>query len=65
MDHTCKNNPDRLCYIFGNVFLRNSQAKITVFVKKAYSDYFGVKLRDVDNPFATQVAVEVERLEEW
>ena len=46
MDQKGKNNPDRFCYICGNVLLLNSQAKVTDFVKKAYHDYFGVKLGD-------------------
>ena len=48
MNHKCKNNPGSLCYIYFNVVLLNRQAKITGFVKKAYRDYFGVKLGDQD-----------------
>ena len=55
MDHKCKNNPDRFCYICGNVVLPNHQAKIINFVKKAYHDYFGVKLGDQDKPFAPHI----------
>ena len=29
MDRMCKNNPDRFCYIYGNVVLSKSQVKIT------------------------------------
>ena len=46
MNPNCKNNPDRFCYICDNVVLPKYQAKITDFVKKAYRDYFGVKLMD-------------------
>ena len=55
MDRKYKNNPDIFCYICSNVVLPNHQTKITDFVKKAYYDYFGVKLRDQDKLFATHV----------
>ena len=44
MDHQCKNNADMFYYISGNVVLPDHQAKITDFLKKAYNEYFGVKL---------------------
>ena len=47
-----KNNPGRFCYISGNRVLPNSQTKITDFVKKAYHEYFGVKRRYQEKPFA-------------
>ena len=53
MGGKCKNNPDRFCYICGNVVLLNHQAKIINFVKKAYHSYFGVKLGDQDKLFAS------------
>ena len=67
MDHKCKNNPDRFCYIYVNVVLPKHQAKITDFVKKAICDYFGVKLRDQDKPFAPHVCCKtcVENLRDW
>ena len=45
----------------------NCQAKITDFVKKAYRDYFGVKLGDQDKPFAPHVCCKtrVENLNDW
>ena len=55
MDHKYKNNPDRFCYIWGNVVFPKYQAKNTDFVKKAYHDYFGVKVGDQDKTFALQV----------
>ena len=55
MDRNCKNNPDRVCYICGNVVLPNRQAKITDFMKKACHDYFGIKLGDRNKPFAPLV----------
>ena len=64
MDHKCKNNPDRFCYICGNVVLLNCLAKITDFVKKAYHYYFGVKLGDQDKPFTPHVCC-VVNLRDW
>ena len=52
MDRKCYNNPDRFCYIWGNVVLPNRQAKFTDFLKKAYCDYFVVKLGDHNTPFS-------------
>ena len=62
-----KNNPDIFCYICGNVVLPKHQAKITDFVKKAYFDYFGVKLGDQDKPFAPCICFKtcVENLRDW
>ena len=59
MDCKNKNNPDRFCYISDNVVIPNYQAKITDFVKKAYRDYFGVKLGDQDKPFILHVCYEM------
>ena len=50
MDCKCKKNPKRVCYICSNAGLPNCQAKITDFVKKAYCDYFVVKLGNQDKP---------------
>ena len=52
MDHKYKIIPDRFCYICSNVVLPKCQAKITDLVKKAYRDYFGVKLGDQNKPFS-------------
>ena len=69
MDRKCKYNPDRVCYIFGNVDLFNHQAKATDIVKGAYSDYFYVELVDQDKPFTLQVCCKtcegVDILEVW
>ena len=54
-NRNCKNNPDRFSYICGNVVLPDRQVKITDFVKKAYRDYFGVKLGDQDKPFTPHI----------
>ena len=55
MNCKCKNNPDRFYHICSNVVLPSGQAKITDFVKKAYCDYFEIKLRDQDKPFAPYI----------
>ena len=61
--------PDRFCYICGNVVLPKRQAKIIDFVKKAYCDYFRVKLGDQDTLFITHVCCkrcgELDGAEEW
>ena len=66
MDHKCKNNRDRFCYICANVVLPNCKAIISDF-KKVYGDYFGVKLGDQDKPFASHVCCRtcVENLRDW
>ena len=67
MDRKCKNYPDRFCYIYSNVVLTHCQPKITDFVKKAYRDYFGVKLGDQNKPFAPHVCCKtlVKNLRDW
>ena len=49
MDCKCPNDPDRFCYICGNVILPGRAAKVTDFVKKVYHAYFGVKLAEGTN----------------
>ena len=60
MDHKCKNNPDRFCYISGNVVLLNHCL---------CEDYFAVKLGDLDKPFPTDICRktcgELKGLKEW
>ena len=65
MDHKCKNNPDGFCYISGNVVLPNRQAKITDFMKKAFSNYFGVQ--QGDKQFIPYICCKtcVENLRDW
>ena len=69
MDCKCKNNPDRFYYIWDDADLHNRLEKIPEFVKKAYHNYFGVKLGDQYNPFIHNVCCktcgELEGLEEW
>ena len=55
MDHKSKNSSDRFYYICGNMVFPHLEAKITDFVKKAYHDYFVVKLGDRGKPFAPLV----------
>ena len=67
MDRTCKNHPNRFCYICGHVVLPNRQAKITDFVKKPYQANFGVKLGDQDKSFTPHICCKicVEILRDW
>ena len=53
MDCKSNNNSDRF---YANIVLPKSQAKITDFGKKAYHDYFGVKVGGHDEPLALHVS---------
>ena len=55
MNRNCKTDPDRSCYICGHVVFLDSQPKITDLVKKTYEQYFEVRLRHQDNPFAPHI----------
>lgn len=63
----CKNDPDRFCYICGQITLPNRKSKITSFVKKMYQAYFGIKLGDQDKSFAPHICCKtcVEGLRRW
>lgn len=52
MNRKCKNDPNRFCYICGEVILPGRQSNITSFVKTSYQVYFGMKLGDQDKTFA-------------
>ena len=67
MDWTCKNHPNRFCYIRRHVLLPEHQAKITDFVKKANQANFGDKLEDQDKLFAPHICCKtcVEILQDW
>ena len=67
MDWKCKNNFNWFCYICGNIILPKWQAKFTDFVKKAYRNYFGVKLEDQDKPFTPHIFSKTceENLRNW
>ena len=64
---SCKNNPDRFCYICGKITLPKRKTKITSFVKKCYHAYFGMKLGDQDKPFAPHICCKacVANLRRW
>ena len=64
---SCKNNPDRFCYIIGKVTLPNRKTKITSFVKKCYHAYFGMKLGYQNKPFAPHICCKAceENLRRW
>ena len=63
----CVNDPDVFCYICGKYALPKRRGKITDFVEKAYSSYFGVKLGDQNKPWDPHSACKscVEHLREW
>jgi hypothetical protein len=67
MNRKCKNDPNRFCYICGQVTLLDRQSPITNFVKKSYHAYFGVKLGDQDKAFAPHICCKtcVEGLRRW
>ena len=59
----------KICLNISLQVVCNRQAKITDFVKKAYHDYFRVKVGDQDKPFVLHVCCktceELDELEEW
>ena len=61
---SCKNDPDRFCYICGEWKTVDNRKSITDFVRKAYYAYSGIKLGDQDKPWAPHVVCKayVERL---
>lgn len=67
MNRKCRNDPNRFCYICGQVTLSDRQSPITNFVKKSYHAYFGVKLGDQDKAFAPHICCKtcVEGLRRW
>ena len=44
----CSNDPDHFCYICGEYIFKKNRRKITDFVEKTYSDYFGIGLVNQD-----------------
>ena len=64
---SCKNHPDCFCYICGEYKTVDTRKSITDFVRKVYYAYFGMKLRDQDNPWVPHVVCKtcVERLRQW
>jgi hypothetical protein len=67
MNRSCKNHPDRFCYICGQVTFPKRKLNITEFVKKSYHAYFGVKLGDQDKAFAPHFCCQtcVNNLRGW
>lgn len=52
MSHSCKNHPDRYCYICGEILFAKQRTTITNNIVKAYELYFGCKLGDQDKSWA-------------
>lgn len=67
MNRSCKNNPNRFCYICGMVTMPNNKSEITKFVKTMYKAYFGIKLGDQDKKFAPHICCKtcVENFRKW
>ncbi len=67
MNYSCRNNPNRFCYICGQIVLPQRRAEITDFVKKTYHAYFGFKIGHHLKPFAPQICCKtcVENLRDW
>lgn len=67
MNRKCKNDPNRFCYICGQVTLSDWKSPITNFVKNSYHAYFGVKLGDQDKAFAPHICCKmcVTSLRRW
>jgi hypothetical protein len=63
----CVNSPNSFCYTCGEFLIKNHQRNVTHFVTKVYYAYFGVKLGDVNKPWAPQKVcyVCVEDLRRW
>jgi hypothetical protein len=63
----CVNSPNSFRYICGEFMIKKHQRNITDFVRKVYYAYFGVKLGDVNKPWAPQKVcyVCVQGLRRW
>jgi len=48
----CSISPDCFCYICGDCTIKSQRRKISDFVKKAYFNYFKMKLGDQNKPWA-------------
>ncbi|KAI6658945.1 hypothetical protein LOD99_10864 [Oopsacas minuta] len=51
----CSNDPNTFCYRCGEYTLKDQRRGIPDFVRKAYFDYFKVKLGDQDKPWAPHI----------
>ena len=56
MNRNFKNDPVRFRCICDHMVFLDSQAKITNLAKKTYEEYFGVRLRHQDKPFAPHIS---------
>lgn len=67
MPRVCKNSPDQFCYICGRFSTKDQKRRITSFIKKCYSAYFGCHLGDQEKPWAPHVACKscIESLRLW
>lgn len=64
----CQNDPDSFCYICGSyIFSTERKREINSFVKKAYFEYFGVKLGDQSKYWAPHVVCNMcmTNLRQW
>jgi len=55
MYQKCVNNPNDLCYIYGEVAFDSKKCLITPAIKKVYFLYFGCKVGDQDTKWAPHV----------
>ncbi|GBN18850.1 hypothetical protein AVEN_188287-1 [Araneus ventricosus] len=63
----CSNDPNKFCYICGELTIKKQQRNVTDFVKKLYFAYFGVKLGDQDKSWAPHnvCCICAEELKQW
>ncbi|GBL87024.1 hypothetical protein AVEN_218731-1 [Araneus ventricosus] len=63
----CSNDPNKFCYICGELTIKKQQRNITDFVKKLFFAYFGVRLGDQDKSWAPNIVccICVEELKQW
>ena len=64
---SCRNDPDKFCYICGQYTFKDQRKAITDFVRKVYLAYFKVMLGDQDKPWAPHIVCKacVESLRKW
>ncbi|XP_003367295.1 conserved hypothetical protein [Trichinella spiralis] len=51
----CSSSLDSFCHICGSFVVKSKRHKIADFVKKAYFEYFGIKLGDQDKSWAKHI----------
>lgn len=64
---SCINNPDTFCYICGTYVIKKFRKPLTAFVKKAYFDYFNIKIKELTVPWLPKIVCKlcVEHLRQW